>query len=103
MKKKQKRKLQKSAQKAAKTVRKHGPLTGSIVALGGFLSSMLASQRLRDSVEEFVASALGGAAKALGGVTVEAGEALKALPETLHHEKHEPEGDEVREDIAHSH
>ncbi len=76
-----KKKLQKSALNATKTAKKHPAISGTVVALGGFASSLLASQKFRDVVEEFLTAALSRASQALGGTKTEPGRALKALEE----------------------
>ena len=79
--KKRKRKLAKQAKKARTFIASEkGPLAAALVALGGVISSILASQKLRDGLEDVISSALTRAANALSRVEGDARDVLKKLP-----------------------
>lgn len=66
----------KNARKAMKTVKRHGPLTAAIFAVGGVASSILASQKFRDGVEDLVGSMMTRASNALNRVSARTSGAL---------------------------
>jgi len=93
---KNKNKVQKTAMKAGKKIKKQTPLTAAVVALGGFASSLLASEKLRSAAEELVSMLLSRAMRAFGEAKREAGTAVKKLTRG-DGGKHE-RGKEARED-----
>lgn len=83
MAKKHRLKLRKTAKKGRRIVEKHGPFAAALTAAGGFIGSLLASQKFRDGVEELMTSALARASSALGGVK---SEVSRVLPTSNHEE-----------------
>ena len=66
----------KSAKKAFKTVKRHGPLTAALVAVGGVASSILASEKFRDGIGDLIGAMMTRAQNALSKAATSTSNAL---------------------------
>jgi hypothetical protein len=84
MAKKHKHKAKRSAKKAMKAMKKHKPMSAALVALGGFATSILTSDKLRDAVEVLLGNALSRLAKSF----VDTRDGLKELADGAGEDEH---------------